>query len=62
MFFSMRDFKCKRNPDGKIYIYKAIFCVRGDVKRNVQKRVSENTLNTYAPVMEWKTVRLMLIL
>ena len=51
-------FKCKRKPDGSFRKHKARFCVRGDI----QKRVSEEPMNTYAPVVQWSTVRLMLVM
>ena len=51
-------YKCKRRPDGSIRKYKARCCVRGDI----QKKKSDEKLNTYAPVASWTTIRLMLIL
>ena len=51
-------FKCKRRPDGTFRKFKARFCVRGDI----QKRVSDEPMNTYAPVVQWSTVRLMLVM
>ena len=51
-------FKCKRKPKWKISRFKARYCVRGDI----QKRLSLKTLNSYSPVFQWSTVRLMLIL
>ena len=38
--------------------FKARLCVRGDV----QKRRTEEPMDTYAPVVQWSTVHLMLIL
>jgi Reverse transcriptase (RNA-dependent DNA polymerase) len=53
----MRAFQCKRYPDGSICNLKARFCVRGD------KQVEGiDFFDTYAPVINWQTVRLMLIL
>ena len=50
--------KCKRKPDLKISKFKARYCVRGDI----QKILSPKPLNSYSPVVQWATVRLMLIL
>jgi hypothetical protein len=50
-------FKCKRFPSGDIRKLKARFCVRGD--RQVE---GVNCFDTFAPVVNWTTVRLMLIL
>lgn len=50
-------FKCKRFPDGTIGKLKARFCVRGD--RQVE---GVDFFDTYAPVVNWQTVRLMLVL
>ena len=52
------SFKCKRKPDWTIRKFKARYCVRGDI----QKRLSPKPLNSYSPVVQWATVRLMLIL
>ena len=38
--------------------FKVQYCVGGDV----QKRLSPKPLNSYSPVIQWATVRLMLIL
>ena len=51
-------FKCKRFPDGSFRKFKARFCVRGDI----QKHKSTEPMNTYAPVVNWSTVRFMLVL
>ena len=51
------DFKCKRFPDGSFRKFKARFCVR----ENIQKSLSDVYTNTYAPVVQWSTVRLMLV-
>ena len=52
------SFNCKRNPDKKIRKFKARYCVRGDIKN----MLSPKPLNLYYPVVQWATVRLMLIL
>ena len=50
-------FKIKRFPDGSFRSFKSHFCVRG----NLQKKEVDD-LETYSPVAQWATVRLMLIL
>ena len=50
-------FRIKRFPDGLIKKFKARFCVRGD-----QQVHGIDFFETYAPVVQWTTVRLMLIL
>jgi hypothetical protein len=50
-------FKCKRYPDGMIRKLKARFCCRGD--RQIE---GVDYFETFAPVVNWTTVRLMLIL
>ena len=50
-------FKIKRFPDGVIKKFKARFCARGD-----QQLEGVDFFETYAPVVQWSTVRLMLIL
>ena len=50
-------FKCKRKPDWTIRKFKAQYCVRWDI----QKKMSPKTLNLYSPVVQWATVRLILI-
>ncbi len=50
-------FKCKRYPDGIIRKLKARFCCRGD-----KQIEGVDFFDTYAPVVNWQTVRLMLIL
>ena len=50
-------YKKKIFPDGRIRKYKARICVRGD-----QQQHGYNYFNTYAPVVSWNTVRLLLIL
>ena len=51
------SFKCKRKPDWRIRKFKAQYFVRGDI----QKRLSPKPLNSYSPVVQCYTVRLMLI-
>jgi Reverse transcriptase (RNA-dependent DNA polymerase) len=46
-----------RFPDGSIRKLKARFCVRGD-----RQREGIDYFDTYAPVVNWQTVRLMLVL
>ena len=48
-------FKRKRFPDGRVKKLKARYCVRGDLQPEAD--IGE----TYAPVIGWSTVRLMLI-
>ena len=50
-------FKCKRYPDGRIKKFKARFCARGDKQLGVI-----DFFETYAPVVQWTTIWLMLIL
>ena len=50
-------FKCKRYPDGRVKKFKARFCARGD--RQVE---GLDYFETWSPVVQWTTVRLMLIL
>lgn len=50
-------FKCKRFPDGLVRKLKARFCVRGDCQID-----GVDVFDTFAPVVSWTTVRLMLIL
>jgi hypothetical protein len=50
-------FKCKRFPDGAVRKLKARFCVRGD-----RQKKDVDYFETFAPVINWNTVRLMLIL
>ena len=50
-------FKCKRFPSGDVRKLKARFCVRGD------KQIQDiDYFETFAPVVNWNTVRLLLIL
>jgi hypothetical protein len=50
-------FKCKRFPDGRIRKFKARFCARGD--RQVE---GVDFFDTFAPVVNWTSARLLLIL
>jgi len=50
-------FKRKRYPDGRVKKLKARWCVRGD-----QQIEGEDFFETYAPVVSWSTVRLLLVL
>ena len=50
-------FKYKRYPDGLIKKFKAHFCARGD-----QQLKGIDFFKTYAPVIQWTTIRLMFIL
>ena len=52
------SFKCRRKPDWKIRKFKAQYCVRG----GFQKILSHKPLDLYYTVVQWATVRLMLIL
>ena len=52
------SFKCNRKPYWKIRKFKSRYCVRGDI----QKRLSPEPLNLYPAVVQWSTVRLMLVL
>ena len=50
-------FKLKRTPDGVAYRHRSRFCVRGD-----QQEYGVNYFETFAPVIQWSTIRLVLIL
>ena len=50
-------FRRKRYPDGSLKKYKARFCVRGD-----QQIEGVDVFDTYAPVVSWITVRLLLVM
>ena len=54
---SIWAFKLKRYPDGVVKKFKARFCARGD-----QQLEGVDFFETYAPVVQWTTVRLILIL
>jgi hypothetical protein len=49
-------FKCKRYPDGNLRKLKVRFCARGDCQIECA-----NFFETYAPVVNWQTVRFMLV-
>ena len=50
-------FKLKRFPDGTPMKFKARYCVRGDLQRE-----GIDYFETYAPVVQWSTIRLVLTL
>ena len=50
-------FKLKRYPDGTPMKFKARYCVRGDLQRE-----GIDYFETYAPVVQWSTIRLVLTL
>ena len=50
-------FKCKRYPDGRIKKFKARFCARGD-----RQLEGVDYFETWSPVVQWRTVRLMMII
>jgi hypothetical protein len=50
-------FKCKRYPDGLVRKLKSRFCARGD--RQIE---GVDYFETYAPVVNWQTVRIMLVM
>ena len=54
---SVWTLKIKRYPDGSIKKFKARFCVRG-----FEQRYGIDYFDTYAPVVSWTTVRLLLVL
>ena len=54
---SVWAFKIKRFPDGLVKKFKARFCVRGD-----QQLEGVDFFETYAPVVQWTTICLMLTL
>ena len=49
-------FKCKRFPDGRVKKFKARFCARGD-----RQKEGIDFFETWSPVVQWTTVRIMLI-
>ena len=51
------DFKLKQYPDGLIKKFKARFCACGDMQLE-----GIYLFETYAPVVQWTTVSLMLII
>jgi hypothetical protein len=50
-------FKLKRLPDGSASKFKARYCVRGDMKQE-----GVDYFETYAPVVQWSTIRMLLTL
>ena len=50
-------FKLKRLPDGKPLKFKSRFCCRGDMQKE-----GVDYFETYAPVVQWSTIRLLLTL
>ena len=50
-------FKLKRLPDGSPLKFKARYCVRGDLQRE-----GVDFFDTYAPVVQWSTIRMLLTL
>ena len=49
-------FRLKCTPDGVAYRYRSRFCVRGN-----QQEYGANYFETFAPVIQWSTIRLVLI-
>ena len=49
-------FRKKRKPSGEVYRYKSRLCVRGDCQRD---KDLFDTNATFAPVVEWSTVRML---
>ena len=49
-------FRCKRFLDGTVRKLKARFCVRGD-----KQKEGVDHFETYAPVVSWQIVRLLLV-
>ena len=47
-------FRKKRKPSGEVYRYKSRLCVRGDLQEGVF-----DSNETYAPVAEWSTIRML---
>jgi hypothetical protein len=50
-------FRCKRFPDGEVRKLKSRFCARGDCQIE-----GLDYFETYAPVVNWQTVRIMLVM
>ena len=50
-------FKCKRYPDGSVRKFKGRFCCRGD-----RQLEGVDYFETFAPVVNWTTVRLLLVM
>jgi hypothetical protein len=49
-------FKLKRLPDGSPSRFKARYCARGDLQQE-----GVDFFDTYAPVVQWSTIRMLLI-
>ena len=50
-------FKIKRYPDGRVKKFKARFCARGDCQQE-----GIDYFETWAPVVQWSTVRIVMVL
>jgi hypothetical protein len=50
-------FKIKRYPDGRVKKFKACFCAHGD-----HQQEGIDYFETWAPVVQWSTVRIVMIL
>jgi hypothetical protein len=50
-------FKIKRYPDGRVKKFKARFCARGD-----RQKEGIDYFETWAPVIQWSTMRIVMIL
>ena len=50
-------FKLKRYPDGRVKKFKARFCARGD-----RQKEGIDYFETWAPVVQWSTVCIVMIL
>ena len=51
-------FKCKHFTDGGYQKFKARLCVRG----YIYKRIYNVPMHTFAPLLQWSTVKLILVL
>ena len=52
-------FREKRKPSGEVHRHKSRLCVRGDMQRD---KDLFDTNSTFAPVVEWSTVRMLFTL
>jgi hypothetical protein len=50
-------FKIKRFPDGTVKKFKACFCARGDCQKE-----GIDFFETWAPVMQWSTIRIVMVI
>ncbi len=57
VFPSTWAFKIKRYPDGRVNKFKARFCTRGD-----RQKEGVDYFKTWAPVVQWSTVQIVMIL